>query len=147
MEGRLARVAQRRCSLEAGERHALGMFDGGACLLRGLEFLVDLLLRLVALHVFRRKEKAVQPPEGAVDAEFAHDRLDASDGRLLALLEQPGHLLAAQVDQAADGIIADRCQMRGRARGHAAGDRAAVDDDHLLAGGREFVGGRQAGDP
>jgi hypothetical protein len=140
MEGRLARIAQRRCGLETDERHALGVFDGGASLPCCLELLVELLLRLLPLHVFRRKEKAVEPPEGAVDVELGHDRLDAVDGRLLALLEQPGHLLAAQVDQAADGIVADRRQVRRRARGHAAGDRAAVDDDHLLPGGREFVG-------
>ncbi len=91
--------------------------------------------------------KPSSAPEGAVDVELAHDRLDAVDGRLLALLEQPGHLLAAQVDQAADGVVADRRQVRGRARGHAAGDRAAVDDNHLLPGGSEFVGDGQAGDP
>ena len=74
-----------------------------------------------------------------------HDRLDAVDRRLLALLKQPRRLLAAQLDERADAVVADRREMRRGARGHAAADRAAVDHDDRLAGLRQFIGAGQAG--
>ena len=51
------------------------------------------------------------------------NRLDAVDRRFLALLEAARDVFAAKLDQSAQAIVANRREMRGRARGHAAGDR------------------------
>ena len=72
--------------------------------------------------------------------------LDARDGGLLAFLEEPRGFFAAQIDERAQAVIANRRQMRCRSRSHAAGDRPAIDDDHLLPDAGEFVGDRQPGD-
>ena len=75
------------------------------------------------------------------------DLLDAVDGGLLALLEQLRGFLSAQLDQRAQTVIADRREMSGGARGHAARDRAAIENDDLAAGAGQLVRHRKAGDP
>ena len=80
------------------------------------------------------------------NVEAPDNLLDPVDRRFLALLEQARGFLAAQLDQRADAVVANRREVRGGARGHAAGDRAAIDDDDLLSRFGKFIGDRQAGD-
>ena len=64
------------------------------------------------------------------------------DRRPLAGFDETGRrFLAAQFDQLADPVVADRCQMRGCPRRHSAGNRATVENNDLLARLHEFVGG------
>ena len=74
----------------------------------GLELLGLLLAGLVPVHPHRGKQVAVEPAEVAVDGVPVHDRLDAIDGGGLALLEEFRRLEAAQADQGAEAVVADR---------------------------------------
>ena len=101
------------------ERDALTVFGGGADLAGGLILLVACLSGFLFSHPGRRKEKAVQSPEIAVDAKVLYVVLDTVDGRRLALLKPPPQFLAADFDEFAQPVIADGCQMGGCARSHA----------------------------
>ncbi len=74
------------------------------------------------------------------------DLLDPVDRRRLALLEQARGLLAAQLGQGADTVVADRRKVRGGARCHATGDPAAVEHDHRAPGHHQLIGGRKPRD-
>jgi hypothetical protein len=72
--------------------------------------------------------------------------LDAVDRGGLAFVECARNFLAAQFDHCRGQIAAQRRQMCAGASGDAAGDAAAVDDDHPPALERQLIGHRDAGD-
>ena len=107
---------------------------------RGVEFLLPLIAGFLGLNTHCRKQEGVEPTEIAIYTEFANDLFDARDGSFLALLEEPRHLLAAQIDQRAQPIVANRREMRCRSRRHAAANRPAIDDDDLVPNAGQLIG-------
>ena len=74
------------------------------------------------------------------------NRFDAVDRRFLALLECPRDVFAAKLDQSAQAIVANRREMRGGARGHAARDRPLIENNDGMTGLAQLIGCGQARD-
>ena len=119
--------------------------DRPAGLAHRLVLLVLLIARLFRVHPQRRKQERIQPPEIARNVMGSDDLLDTVDRRLLALLKQACGFLAANFDERAHAVVANRREVGGGTRGHSAANRATIDNDHRAAGHCEFIGDRESG--
>ena len=146
MEGRLVGVAQAADVAEAMERQSGRPVDLGADFAAGVTLGLELFLGVGRFGTERGKQIAVDAAEVAADGSVADDRLDAVDRRGLAFLKQPRGLLAPQLDQFADQVVADRGEMRRGARRHAAADPAAIQHHDGAPSERQLIRRRQAGD-
>ena len=73
---------------------------------------------------------------------FLANSLDPADRGDLAIVEDPGAILAGGADQLAVAVVDFSDEMGGAPGGHAAGDVAAVDNDYPRAKARGFISGR-----
>ena len=126
MEGRLPRVAQYMAVLAAIERYADEAVHGRADPAHRIHLLID----NVGRHVASLKQIPVEPPEVTVDPFGLLDLFDAVDGSGLAVAEKLRRFLPLDLHHLADEIVAQRREMGGSARGHAAGNRTSVDHHH-----------------
>ena len=139
----LLRKAESRPGVEAGDRRAIDAADvGEPGSVRGLELPVELL----DVAGLRGNEVAVEPAEVAIDLLLLGDQLHAIDRGAVTFDDEPRALLAVQLLEDVDPVVHRGREVRGRAAGLAAADRAVVDDDDMLARLGQHVGGREPGD-
>ena len=109
MECCLIGVSQTAQRAEAFEWHAARILDRHLECPRSVHFRIQ----HRRLHAERRKQNAVEAAEVAVDQFLLLDRLDSVHSRGLALPTGAGRLLAANLDQRTERIVADRTEMSG----------------------------------
>jgi len=80
--------------------------------------------------------------EVALDLGLATDRLDAVDGRLLAVEIEERLLFAVRTDHLRVAIVDLTGQVGARAGGHARGNHPPVHHGHLMPAKNKFIGGR-----